>query len=162
MLVDGVMVAVVLVSTMRLILTMVVTMVIALTVMVQITIRMVPGTVLVHPRLADPPGCVLGEADPVRVVRHPGEDPRQSRLARGGWSGVTSLVLNNKHHLAALRPVGHQPDELRPRPLAVGDQGRARVPGTRAPEVLTDDAHLTRTHLLLALSEVVLLHAHRG
>lgn len=143
MLVDGVMVAVVLVSTMRLILTMVVTMVIALTVMVQITIRMVPGTVLVHPRLADPPGCVLGEADPVCVVRHPGEDPRQSRLA-------------------ALRPVGHQPDELRPRPLAVGDQGRARVPGTRAPEVLTDDAHLTRTHLLLALSEVVLLHAHRG
>ena len=78
LLVDGVIVAVVLVSIMRLILTMVVTMVIALTVMV----RMVSGTVPVHPRLADPPGCVLGEADPVCVVRHPGEDPRQSRLKR--------------------------------------------------------------------------------
>ena len=157
LLVDGVIVAVVLVSIMRLILTMVVTMVIALTVMV----RMVSGTIPVHPRLTDPPGCVLGEADPVCVVRHPGEDPRQPRLKR---RVVRSHItcFNNKHHLATLRPVGHQPDELGPRPLAVGDQGGARVPGTRAPEVLTDDAHLTRAHLLLALSEVVLLHAHRG
>ena len=89
LLVDGVKVVVGLMSLMRLILTMVVIMVIAVTVMVQIMIQMVSGTVLVHPRLADPPGRVLGEADPVKVVRHPSEDPRQSRLARGGWSGVT-------------------------------------------------------------------------
>merc|ERR550534_338153 len=62
--------------------------------------------VLMYPRVTDPPRCVLGEVNPVIVVRNPGEYPRQPRLA-------------------ALRPVGHQAYELGPGPLAVGDQGGA-------------------------------------
>lgn len=112
-----------------------------------VLVLMGPETVLVldpmSPRVTDPPGRVLGQLDPVIEVRNSGEYSRQPRLA-------------------ALRPVGHQPDKLGPVPLTVCDQGGARVPGTRTPEVLPDDAHLSGTHLLLALPEVVLLHAHGG
>lgn len=139
-----------------------------------VLVLMGPETVLVldpmSPRVTDPPGRVLGQLDPVIEVRNPGEYSRQPRLKRGAvrrkqrrkiiiqadWASSPSS------HLAALRPVGHQPDKLGPVPLTVCDQGGARVPGARTPEVLPDDAHLSGTHLLLALPEVVLLHAHGG
>merc|ERR1719468_704723 len=122
-------------------------MIVVMGMVLTVLVLMVPGTVLVldplPPRATDPPGRVLGEGDPVIIVRNTGEYSRQSRLA-------------------ALRPVGHQAYELGPGPLTVGDQGGARVPRAGATKVLPDDAHLSGTHLLLAFPEVVLLHAHGG
>ena len=66
-------------------LTMIVMMVLTVGLLIPISVLMVgPGSVLmlvlVYPRVTDPPRCVLGEVDPVIVVRNPGEYPRQPRL----------------------------------------------------------------------------------
>lgn len=71
----------------------------------------------------------------------PGEDSRQPRLA-------------------ALRAVADEPDEPGPGVLAVGDQRGPGVARARPAEILAYHAHLARGHLLLALTETVLLHGH--
>ena len=48
-----------------------------------VLVLMVPETVSLPPCVTDPPGRVLGQVDPVIVVRNPGEYSWQPRLKKG-------------------------------------------------------------------------------
>ena len=66
------------VVTVLLVFMMILTMIVMMGMVVTVLVLMLP--VLVAPRVTDPPGRVLGEADPVIIVRNPGKYSRQSRL----------------------------------------------------------------------------------
>ena len=66
---------------------MILTMIVMMGMVVTVLVLMAP--VLVPPRVTDPPGRVLGEADPVIIVRNPGKYSRQSSLKRESGEEAT-------------------------------------------------------------------------
>ena len=65
--------------------------------------------VLMYPRVTDPPRCVLGEVNPVIVVRNPGEYPWQPRLTQGSDERTNVLDNNECPTLQLSAPLDTRP-----------------------------------------------------
>ena len=89
---------------------MILTMIVVMGMVLTVLVLMVPGSVLVPPRATDPPGRVLGEGDPVIIVRNTGEYSRQSRLnKKSGEEGAEEDNGNVSNVLSIISPCSSPP-----------------------------------------------------
>ena len=83
---------------------MILTMIVMMGMVLTVLVLMVP------PRATDPPGRVLGEGDPVIIVRNPGKYSRQSRLnKKSGEEGAEEDNGNVSNVLSIIPPCSSPP-----------------------------------------------------